>query len=60
MKLGILGFYGSLISNWKSILKNSKWPIQYGGLKRKIYLDSHKIQNLGVFLIADFNPGVKI
>ena len=33
MKLGIMGFFGSLISNQESNFENSKWPIQYGGLK---------------------------
>ena len=53
-KLGIQGFLGSLITNRRSTLGNSKLQMQYGEPKCKKLLDWNKICFSGIFGIEQF------
>ena len=52
MKIGIQGFFGSLITNLQSDFQNSRSRIQYGNLKKNL-LNFYKNRYLKVFQVAD-------
>ena len=54
------GFSGSLITNRRSIYRNSKWRIQYSGQKWKKLLDWDALWYWRVFGVADYESELKI
>ena len=58
-KIGIRGFLGSLITNLRSDLGNSKWRIQDGERNLEKSTDLLKNQYKGVFGVADHESEVR-
>ena len=54
MKIGIQGFFGSLITNLQSNFQKSRWRVQHGGQKFENQSDFHENWYTGVFRVADY------